>query len=94
MRCSIPACRGSDGAITRIARTRHTGPPATGFFLFLFFFGTPMQVPAAMAILANAMVGHGGVPELYNLKPVLNSANVCSPNTTSDSSTNYDSFLN
>ena len=28
---------------------------------------TPTQVSAAMAILANAMVGHGGVRELYNL---------------------------
>ena len=49
------------------------------FFLF-FFFGTPTHVSAAMAILANAMVGHGGMPELYNLKPVLNWANICSPN--------------
>ena len=29
-----------------------------------------------------------------NLKPVLNWANVCSPEHTSDTSTNYDSFLN
>ena len=103
--------RRSDGAIARIARTRHTGPPAAFFFFFFrffffsffffsfvfsffflsfflfsfrfflfFFFGTPTHVSAAMAILANAMVGHGGVPELYNLKPVLNWANVCSPN--------------
>ena len=28
------------------------------------------------------------------LKPVLNWANVCSPEHTSDTSTNYDSFLN
>ena len=28
------------------------------------------------------------------LKPVLNQANVCSPEHTSDTSTNYDSFLN
>ena len=28
------------------------------------------------------------------LKPVLNWANVCSPKHTSDTSTNYDSFLN
>ena len=35
----------------------------------LFFFGSPMQVSAAMAILANAMAGHGGVRELYNLTP-------------------------
>ena len=57
----------SDGAIARIARTRHTGPPAAFFFFSFSFFGTPMQVSAAMAILANAMVGHGGVRELYNL---------------------------
>ena len=31
---------------------------------------------------------------LTNLKPVLNWANVCSPEHTSDTSTNYDSFLN
>ena len=29
-----------------------------------------------------------------SLKPVLNWANVCSPEHTSDTSTNYDSFLN
>ena len=31
---------------------------------------------------------------LTGLKPVLNWANVCSPEHTSDTSTNYDSFLN
>ena len=31
---------------------------------------------------------------LTSLKPVLNWANVCSPEHTSDTSTNYDSFLN
>ena len=31
---------------------------------------------------------------LTSLKPVLNWANVCSPKHTSDTSTNYDSFLN
>ena len=35
-------------------------------------------------------VGGGG----GRLKPVLNWANVCSPEHTSDTSTNYDSFLN
>ena len=30
----------------------------------------------------------------YSIKPVLNWANVCSPEHTSDTSTNYDSFLN
>ena len=30
----------------------------------------------------------------WGLKPVLNWANVCSPEHTSDTSTNYDSFLN
>ena len=46
-------------------RTNCVNTPYTcrGFF----FFGTPTQVSAAMAILANAMVGHGGVRELYNL---------------------------
>ena len=34
------------------------------------------------------------VPLLTSLKPVLNWANVCSPEHTSDTSTNYDSFLN
>ena len=33
-------------------------------------------------------------PPLTSLKPVLNWANVCSPEHTSDTSTNYDSFLN
>ena len=32
--------------------------------------------------------------EVLPLKPVLNWANVCSPEHTSDTSTNYDSFLN
>ena len=36
----------------------------------------------------------GGRPGLAVLKPVLNWANVCSPEHTSDTSTNYDSFLN
>ena len=36
----------------------------------------------------------GGRPGLSVLKPVLNWANVCSPEYTSDTSTNYDSFLN
>ena len=31
---------------------------------------------------------------LTSLKPVLNWANVCSPEHTSDTTTNYDSFLN
>ena len=35
-----------------------------------------------------------GVLLLTSLKPVLNWANVCSPEHTSDTSTNYDSFLN
>ena len=34
------------------------------------------------------------VPLLTSLKPVLNWANVCSPEHASDTSTNYDSFLN
>ena len=34
------------------------------------------------------------VPLHTSLKPVLNWANVCSPEHTSDTSTNYDSFLN
>ena len=36
----------------------------------------------------------GGVGKGLCLKPVLNWANVCSPEHTSDTSTNYDSFLN
>ena len=35
-----------------------------------------------------------GSPVLIRLKPVLNWANVCSPEHTSDTSTNYDLFLN
>ena len=35
-----------------------------------------------------------GVVASCALKPVLNWANVCSPEHTSDTSTNYDSFLN
>ena len=34
------------------------------------------------------------VTVIATLKPVLNWANVCSPEHTSDTSTNYDSFLN
>ena len=34
------------------------------------------------------------VTSIGQLKPVLNWANVCSPEHTSDTSTNYDSFLN
>ena len=37
--------------------------------------------------------GGGGVLRV-RVKPVLNWANVCSPEHTSDTSTNYDSFLN
>ena len=36
----------------------------------------------------------GGDIAKATLKPVLNWANVCSPEHTSDTSTNYDSFLN
>ena len=38
--------------------------------------------------------GRPGLSVLMSLKPVLNWANVCSPEHTSDTSTNYDSFLN
>ena len=33
-------------------------------------------------------------PTFSSLKPILNWANVCSPEHTSDTSMNYDSFLN
>ena len=38
--------------------------------------------------------GGGGYRLAHGLKPVLNWVNVCSPEHTSDTSTNYDSFLN
>ena len=39
--------------------------------------------------------GGGGLVSSFDaVKPVLNWANVCSPEHTSDTSTNYDSFLN
>ena len=49
------------------------------FFLFLFLFFT-------------LFAGNSG--RFTWVKPVLNWANVCSPEHTSDTSTNYDSFLN
>ena len=59
MCCSIPA-------YARMVPTHELREHAIQLPRF-FFFGTPTQVSAAMAILANAMVGHGGVRELYNL---------------------------
>ena len=46
--------------------------------IFFFFKKTGSIVPRNIA----------------SLKPVLNWANICSPERTSDTSTNYDSFLN
>ena len=40
------------------------------------------------------VVETGGAGCMVRVKPVLNWANVCSPEHTSDTSTNYDSFLN
>ena len=45
-------------------------------------------------IVQELCESRGGRPGLSVLKPVLNWANVCSPEQTSDTSTNYDSFLN
>ena len=45
-------------------------------------------------IVQELCESRGGRPGLSILKPVLNWANVCSPEHTSDTSTNYDSFLN
>ena len=60
-RCSIPAC-------ARMVPTHELREHAIRDHLpRFFFFGTPTQVSAAMATLANSMVGHGGVRELYNL---------------------------
>ena len=61
VRCSIPAR-------ARMVPTHELREHAIRDHLpRVFSFGTPTQVFAAMAILANAMVGHGGVRELYNL---------------------------
>ena len=61
LRCSIPAC-------ARMVPTHELREHAIRDHLPRgFFFRTSTQVSAAMAILANAMVGHGGVRELYNL---------------------------
>ena len=60
-RCSIPAC-------ARMVPNQELREHAIrGHLPRFFFFGTPTQVSAAMPILANAMVSHGGVRELYNL---------------------------
>ena len=40
------------------------------------------------------MQGEREKDEVVGVKPVLNWTNVCSPEHTSDTSTNYDSFLN
>ena len=45
-------------------------------------------------IVQELCESRGSRPGLSVLKPVLNWANVCSPEHTSDTSTNYDSFLN
>ena len=42
------------------------------------------------SVILTVLYTHG----LETVKPVLNRANVCSPEHTSDTSTNYDSFLN
>ena len=50
---------------------------------------------AIMVGLTKFMIsGILSVAMVVSLKPVLNWANVCSPEHTSDTSTNYDSFLN
>ena len=42
----------------------------------------------------HTLGGVAAMTQRAHLKPVLNWANVCSPEHTSDTSTNYDSFLN
>ena len=55
VRCSIPAC-------ARMVLSHELREHAIRDHLpQSFFFGTPTQVSTAVAILANAMVGHGGV---------------------------------
>ena len=51
--------------------------------------GFPKQSNVCTAVLVSALLA--SVP---SVKPVLNWAHVCSPEHTSDTSTNYDSFLN
>ena len=60
-RCSIPACA------RMVPKQELREHAIRGHLPRFFFFGTPTQVSAAMPILANAMVSHGGVRELYNL---------------------------
>ena len=55
VRCSIPAC-------ARMVLSHELREHAIwGHLPQSFFFGTPTQVSTAVAILANAMVGHGGM---------------------------------
>ena len=49
--------------------------------IYIIFFGTSLSLAVKLGCLIK-------------VKPVLNWANVCSPEHTSDTSTNYDSFLN
>ena len=51
------------------------------------------EVVSEQYLAGTEIPGGGGRGRVY-LKPVLNWANVCSPEHTSDTSTNYDSFLN
>ena len=68
---------------------------ACGFFLLLFFCFVGKLF---LFILPKSGIDNGTewptIPACRSLKPVLNWANVCSPEHTSDTSKNYDSFLN
>ena len=64
-----------------------------------FFLGGGGSIYSFSARLSSIIVqelceSRGSRPGLSVLKPVLNWANVCSPEHTSETSTNYDSFLN
>ena len=51
-------------------------------------------VSSVTSLSQLACAAAGVVSSVTSLNPVLNWANVCSPEHTSDTSTNYDSFLN
>ena len=55
---------------------------------------TYFQYYALMKIFSHATVSAKKKQKGVTVKPVLNWANVCSPEHTSDTSTNYNSFLN
>ena len=77
------------------AGSEFSSPPPPPFF----FLGGGGSIYSFSARLSSIIVqelceSRGSRPGLSVLKPVLNWANVCSPEHTSETSTNYDSFLN